>query len=98
MTRLDIHPEAARETAEAALFYKSRDADVSRRFRTEVYAALERARSQPLIYRVFEDDLCKVRVERFPYAIIFRLTGKEALQVLAVAHASREPGYWRHRA
>lgn len=27
--RLDIHPEAARETVEAALFYKSRDADVT---------------------------------------------------------------------
>ena len=95
--KLDIHPEAAHETAEAALFYKRRDPDVSRRFRTEVYAAIERARSQPLVYRVFEDDLRKVKVERFPYAVIFLLTGNNVLQVLAVAHGSREPGYWRHR-
>ena len=47
-------------------FYKRRDPEVSRRFRTEVYAAIEWARSQPLVYRVFEDDLRKVRVERFP--------------------------------
>ena len=95
--KLEIHPEAADETAEAALFYKRRDVEVSRRFRTEVYAAIERARSQPLVYRVFEDDLRKVRVERFPYSVIFRLTPNDTLQVLAVAHGSREPGYWRQR-
>ena len=94
--KLEIHPEAADETAEAALFYKRRDVEVSRRFRTEVYAAIERARSQPLVYRVFEDDLRKVRVERFPYSVIFRLTA-DTLQVLAIAHASREPGYWKQR-
>jgi toxin ParE1/3/4 len=94
--KLEIHPEAADETAEAALFYNRRDVEVSRRFRTEVYAAIERARSQPLVYRVFEDDLRKVRVERFPYSVIFRLTA-DTMQVLAVAHGSREPGYWRQR-
>ncbi len=95
--KLDIHPEAAQETAEAALFYKRRDAEVSRRFRTEVYAAIERARSQPMVYRLFEDDLRKVRVERFPYSVIFRVADNDSLQVLAVVHGSREPGYWKHR-
>ena len=96
--KLDIHPEAANETVDAALFYKRRDPEVSRRFRTEVYAAIERARSQPLVYRVFEEDLRKVRVERFPYAVVFRLTSNDTLQVLAVAHGSRELGYWKDRA
>jgi len=79
------------------LFYQRRDPEISRRFRTEVYAAIERARSQPLVYRVFEGDLRKTRVERFPHSIIFRLTSKDTLQVLAVAHGSREPGCWKHR-
>lgn len=39
----------------------------------------------------------KVRVDRFPYSIIFRLLDKDTVQVLAVAHGSREPGYWKNR-
>ncbi len=95
--KLIIHPEAAAETIDAALFYKERDPDLSRSFRAEVYAAIARARSQPLLYRIFADDLRRVRVERFPYAIIYRLVAADCLQVLAVAHGSREPGYWRDR-
>ncbi len=100
---LVIHPEAADEAAEAAVFYHDSDPDLSLRFRTAVYASIERARSQPLLYRDFGDGLRKVRVNRFPYFIIYRLTGEQELQVLAVAHGSREPGYWggslvKHRA
>ena len=35
-------------------------------------------------------------LNRFPYTLLYRTEG-DAILVLAVAHQSREPGYWRRR-
>ena len=94
---LAIHPEAAEEAAEAALFYHRRVPDLSLRFRTAVYAAIEHVRSQPLLQRDLGGGLRKAKVNRFPYFVIYRLIGDEKLQILAIAHTSREPRYWKDR-
>jgi plasmid stabilization system protein ParE len=94
---LEIHPDAADEAAEAALFYHDRDHELSLRFRMAVYNAIEQLCSQPLLHRDFGAGLRKSKVNRFPYFVIYRLTGKDSLQVLALAHTSREPAYWKDR-
>jgi toxin ParE1/3/4 len=33
---------------------------------------------------------------RFPFTLVYRLRGDE-VEILAVAHARRRPGYWRSR-
>jgi hypothetical protein len=38
-----------------------------------------------------------VRVRRFPYLLIFRRKSPEVIVIVAVAHTSRRPGYWRRR-
>jgi hypothetical protein len=35
-------------------------------------------------------------VKRHPYLVVYALRGDEII-VLAIAHTSREPGYWRER-
>ena len=35
-------------------------------------------------------------LKRFPYTLVYRVQG-ETIAVIAVAHQSREPGYWRGR-
>ena len=35
-------------------------------------------------------------MRRFPYLIVYRVTAS-AIQVVAVAHARRRPGYWKTR-
>lgn len=97
MRTLIIHPEAVEEVSDAALHYQSADAGISARFLAETYASIEKARSQPLVYRCFDDVFRKVRVTRFPYAMIFRLVGDDRIQVLSVMHLHREPGYWKLR-
>jgi hypothetical protein len=44
----------------------------------------------------FEGECRKVRVERFPYSVIYRIKGDQ-LQIIAVAHMNRRPGYWKDR-
>jgi hypothetical protein len=36
-------------------------------------------------------------LERFPYAVTYRLIGDHELEVVAVAHHKRRPGYWAKR-
>ena len=38
----------------------------------------------------------RARVNRFPYVVVFEIRTDEVL-VVAVAHASRKPGYWQRR-
>ena len=43
-----------------------------------------------------DGGLRRFPLSRFPYALIFRSTGRY-LRVLAVAHRRQEPGLWRGR-
>ena len=38
----------------------------------------------------------KFLLRRFPYGVVYRIT-KSAIQVIAVAHGRRRPGYWKSR-
>jgi len=38
----------------------------------------------------------RVVLNRFPYLVVFRETTSE-IEVVAVAHGRRRPGYWRER-
>ena len=92
-----IHPAAVSEAADAIRFYECRDPDLGGRFKAEVFASIERARTQPRLYREFEVGLRKVKTDCFPYFVIFRVRNEDQIQVLAIAHASRRPGYWKKR-
>lgn len=34
---------------------------------------------------------------RFPYAIVYREVSEEEVEIVAVAHLKRRPGYWTGR-
>lgn len=38
----------------------------------------------------------RVRVPRFPYQVVYLQVGND-VHVIAIAHDSREPAYWRER-
>ena len=44
-----------------------------------------------------EDGLRVYHFDRFPYALIYAEDPTRGPQILAVAHQSREPGYWGSR-
>jgi len=35
-------------------------------------------------------------LHRFPFSIVYRLKG-DVIEVVAIAHAKRRPGYWKRR-
>jgi toxin ParE1/3/4 len=94
--RVIFHPEAEAEMVAAAEFYEGRSAGLG----IDFIAQVERATRALVIYsRVghrFSRRLRRVLVHRFPYGLLYRVE-PERIFLVAVAHARRRPGYWRHR-
>ena len=96
MMRYRFHPAADSEAIEAATYIKDDDSYQGGLFVQALEDALTWARTQPLIFRCFDGEFRKVRLGKFRYALVFRLKDEE-IQVLAVMHMCRKPGYWKDR-
>ena len=94
--RLIYEERAFEEASDAASWYGQQDEELRSRFLNAWKAAATRVVANPEIYRCFKGDLRKCRFEVFPYMLIFRIQGDE-IQVAAVMHTSRKPGYWEIR-
>jgi plasmid stabilization system protein ParE len=90
------HREARIEADEAASFYGGRQPGLDRRFLDILEDALHRIRRRPNMYPKVEGDIKKCRLPRFPYGVIYR-TRSETVEILAIMHLKREPGYWKAR-
>lgn len=94
--RYEFHPAALEEYREAALWYAERDQKVASRFLACVENAIERIVESPQRWRVIEEDIRRCLTHVFPYAILYTIES-DYLLIVAVMHASREPGYWTSR-
>lgn len=98
----DFHPEAQAEFAADVDLYDDREPGLGARFADAVRAAIDAAAHDPEAWATWPDwdrepVVQSKGVQGFPYRIVFVVRG-EVLTVVAVAHASRRPGYWRDRA
>ncbi len=96
MKTVRVHKAAERETNEALLWYADVHYELWRRFQNEVSAAVASAASHPLRYPTYLHGTRRILLKDFPYLVVF-LDWQDAIFVVAVAHAKREPGYWKHR-
>ena len=97
MIPVRFHSDARAELLEAASYYDAQQKGLGRRFTGVVREAVRRIQDWLRLYKVIEDDIRRCRVPRFPYGLIYRL-GEDEIQVIAVMHLHRRPGYWRSRA
>ncbi|MDB5926141.1 MAG: plasmid stabilization protein [Betaproteobacteria bacterium] len=94
--RLEFHPEAEQEFLEAVLRYEAEVPSLGERFDAELHAATAVLLQYPEIGAPLESDFRKPVLERFPYSLIYSRT-PDTIDVLAVAHDRRPPGYWQGR-
>lgn len=96
---LRILPEAEAELAAAAEWYESRQPGLGVAFVDAVghvfEGIVEAPQTSPLWKRGYPYRRHVLR--RFPYTIIFTVT-ERSIEVTAIAHAKRKPGYWLSRA
>ena len=91
-----FHPEAIAEAEAAAAFYAERQKALGDRFVVAPQEAIDRIRIHPDLYRETEAGIRQCRLLRFPYGVIFR-EREDRIEIIAVMHLHREPGYWKAR-
>lgn len=91
-----FHRVAATEYQAARDWYAERSEQAAERFRQAVVAAVKRIEKATESHECIAGSYQHVRVVRFPYTLVFRQSSKRIL-IVAVAHTSRRPEYWRRR-
>jgi len=89
----------ARDEFDAAIdWYAERSVIAAERFRSLVANAIEQLAATPRAAPMWPDrnDLRAWPLSRFPFSLVY-LLDNDQLVIVAVAHASRRPGYWRDR-
>lgn len=94
--KFEFHPAAEEEFIEAAVFYESRIPELGMKFGAEVRRAIDHLLAQLELGSRFDSQMRKLVLTGFPFSLIYTVRG-ERLQIVAVAHATRRPGYWRSR-
>ena len=93
---IHYHPEALKEMVEAAIFYEEHQEELGSRFLDAIEDSLTKITIHPTIWRADQQGRRKYRIKRFPYLLIYTIS-QETIYILAVAHTSRKPNYWRVR-
>ena len=91
-----FHSEALREYQDAVKWYNSQAPGLGDEFIEEVEYMIDLVLQYPDAWPAFTDDTRRVFLHRFPYAIIYRKKQK-FIQIIAVMHMKRKPGYWKDR-
>ena len=96
MKTVKFHPDAESEMIDAARFYEDKQPQLGKRFLQAVSQTAEKISWNPSIYRKIENSISWSRVAAYPFAIVFR-EKENHIEVLAVMHIRRQPGYWKTR-
>jgi len=94
--RLTYLSAADLELIEAAQFYNEREPGLGKAFLDAAKEAGERIRRNPAMYAFYEKPIRGCRVWPFPHRLFYRELS-DRIQIVAVAHPSRRPGYWQDR-
>lgn len=96
--RVRLLSSAELEVSEAFDHYNAVDDDgrTADRFLDEVEQAKRSIAERPRAWTEIEPGVRQKVLHRFPFALIYEIDADE-IRVLAVAHHSRRPGYWRDR-
>ena len=94
--RYEFHPAALEEYRQTALWYAEREPSVGLQFVASVEDAIARIVEAPRRWRVVEEDVRRCVTRIFPFGILYTIEDDYVL-INAIAHFSREPGYWKSR-
>jgi plasmid stabilization system protein ParE len=94
--RVRFHPEAVEETQAAVDWYLQRSSDAAAGFVAELDHAIERIAELPETWPSYIDDTRRFVFRVYPFSVVYRVAN-ELVEVVAVAHSKRKPGYWASR-
>ncbi len=92
-----FHEEAGAEYDAAFEWYPERSPDAALKFDAEVEQALARINESPRRWAAGSHSTRRFLLRQFPFILVYRGRMDGSIQIVAVAHTSRRPGYWAER-
>ena len=94
---VSTHPLAADELVDSAEYYaRQGSAGLGDQFIAEFEQVVALLGSNPDLGPVWRRPFRRLPLSRFPFSVVYIASG-EFLRIVAIAHHSRQPGYWRSR-
>ena len=94
--QIRFHPSADDEVIEAYRWYRARSPNAAAAFRAQVDRAIALIAEAPERPASYLHGTRRVLLRRFPFSIVYRITD-DGVEIVAVAHGRRRPGYWSDR-
>jgi toxin ParE1/3/4 len=94
--RYEFHPEAEQELFAAAERYEREVPGLGFRFGAEINRVIQLLLDHPDLGSVVDEPLRHFVLRRFPFSVVYA-AHVDVLLVIAIAHGSRKPDYWRER-
>ena len=91
-----FHPDAIAEGQAAYEWYRDRNPSAANAFVAELDHAIRQIQDNSEGWPMHMHGTRKFLFRRFPYQVIYRII-EYTIQVIAVAHGRRRPGYWKSR-
>jgi toxin ParE1/3/4 len=98
MARLppEFHPDARSEVLDAFEWYARRSSAVAATFQEELDATGRAIQKSPDRRADYLFGTRRYLMKRYPFVIVYRVS-TDRIEIVAVAHGRRKPGYWRVR-
>ena len=94
MKRITFTSVAEEDAAAAVLFYNERQVGLGVDFIDALRSTLRAIQENPELWAFIEKPFRSCRMHRFPFRVLFQEL-PDRIQIVAVAHLSRRPGYWK---
>lgn len=94
--KLTFHSWSSDDLSGVIAYYNLRKDGLGATFLDEFIACVDTIRQYPLSGPVYDGDFRRTLVNRFPYAVIYRVRDDE-IQIMAILHVRRAPETTRER-
>lgn len=94
--KIRFFAEALEEVREAGQYYRDISNGLGEDFAVELNNTLRQILDHPRAWSKLFRGTRQRKLHRFPYLVVYR-EGTDELIIVAVAHVSRQRGYWRNR-
>ena len=94
--KIEFHPGALKEAESAIQWYVERSSPASSAFIAELTHAVDKISHAPNRWPKYKDETRRYFFPRFPFSLIYRVKN-DVIQIIAVMHHRRKPGYWSNR-
>ena len=91
-----LHPDAVEEAQAAWQWYLERSQSAADSFLAELDHGVESISEAPERWPLFVYGTRRFLFHRFPFQIVYRVAN-DRIEVVAIAHGRRKPGYWKTR-